>query len=130
MSLINNTLNFANPRDRQSSTLPAKSITINKIIAPSGELVLGTQQSAVANASSGVTTRITDNSAGSVNTFIEGVPSAPSTNDISSSLANIYNNNFASLASRTNSLTNDIDDVRDQLNELLAAMRSFGMISS
>lgn len=133
MSLVNNTLNFSTPRDRRYTKPSAKTLRINTWETSEGTAVLGTQQSAVTNASSGASVSITDNTGGVVGSTTETIPSGgapgPATN-ILDSLGDIMDRNFKGLGSQINKSVGDVADIRSQLNELLAAARSFGMIDS
>lgn len=122
MSLIQNTISFSLPRDRRFSKPSAKVLYTDKVVTSNGSAVLGIEQSAVVDASSGVSSKLTDNTTGTAGSSL--APYSVAT------IATDFNNNFSSVGAQINNLVGDVGDIRSQLNDLLAAMRTFGAIDS
>lgn len=128
MSLVENTLNFSNPRDRRFSQPTTKVLQTDSVKVGTSSIVIGTKQSAVIDASSGTSARLT-NVSGVVSLL--AVTSEPGgISAIASDAAAISNNNFSTLDAQLNNLVGDLGDIRTQLNALLAAVRSYGAIAN
>ena len=82
---------------------------------------LGPQAAAVADASAATVAALTNSSTGTADGTI-----ADGTGSYSQSITNINNSNFAT---EINALVTDVADLRVQVNDLLAKLRTHGLIA-